>query len=307
MTSVLPESLSYKAVELLNLAIMTKVPVLIVEGRDDIAIYQRLAESVGRRCSVFASENLVASPGCVGVIRNISEIRERSGMMDITPYVLGIIDRDARYYRKEIFEDDALLILHYYSIESHFVSKEAVRYIAEKTTRITGELLSEESCELIFNEIKSDLDVLYLCSLEALKNACDRNYDAELGYSEKIRSIIKQGKPDRLIAKEQELAAFADSIGVDKSWESILTICKGKWVFQVFIDTLISKLASLPEMCKTNAVAKCQYCVREVYQNCMYALTANFSSSHMEQILLQDVQQPSLSYIKNRFQSMVHR
>lgn len=302
----LPDSLSYRAGELLNLAIMTKVPVLIVEGRADIAIYQRVAASIDCNYNVVASENIVsAEPGCGGVLKNINTIRERCGRMDIRPYVLGIIDRDARFYRKELVDDDALLILKFYSIESHFVSKEAVRYIVEKTTSATGNLLTDESCDSIFNEIKKDLDVLYLCSLEALKKACERDYNAEVGYGDKIRSILKQGKPEILKLKIDELTDFANHLGVDKSWESILEICKGKWVFQVFIDSLLSKLNELPSMCKENAIAQCQYCVRDAYQNCLYSLTANFASSHMEQILLQDTAQPGLDYIKDRLRLMV--
>jgi hypothetical protein len=308
MSMMVPDSLSFKAIELLNMAIMTKVPVLIVEGRNDVPIFQRISQSIGKRCDVFASEN-ISSPegGCSGVLKNIATIREFSTTVDIRPYVLGIVDRDARVYRDEQVFDDSLLMLNYYSIESHFVSQEAIRFIVEKTTSATGALLTDVNCQTLFDEIKTDLDSLYYCSLEALRKACEADYDAELTYGEKIRSIIKQGKPERVSCKSAELDEFANRLGVTRSLEDLLRICKGKWIFQYFVDSLITKLNGLKSMCKDNILAQCQYCIHEAFHNCLYSLTANFTNSQLEQLLLQDTEQEKLGYIKSRIAELAQR
>ena len=44
----------YQADELLNLAIMEKIPYIIVEGIDDIRIYEEIASSANIHCEIFA-------------------------------------------------------------------------------------------------------------------------------------------------------------------------------------------------------------------------------------------------------------
>lgn len=303
---IIPESLQYQAVELLNEARMTKTPVIIVEGRDDVPIYQRLAKNLKKKCEVYASENIcIPEAGCAGVIKNITIIRDMAKGLDISQFILGIIDRDARFYRGELIEDEALLILNHYSIENHFITKESIKYIIEQATRATEDLLSDNDCDILFEEIKSELDVLYFCSLEALRKACERDYTSEFGYAEKIRSILKSGAIERLNAKAESLAEFARGLGLEKNWTTILSICKGKWILQAFMDLVKAKLNKLPEYCRLNAISSCQFCVRKTYDLCLYNPTAKYESAHLEQMILHDLSQPSLNYIKARISLMI--
>ncbi|MDW2779760.1 hypothetical protein [Pseudomonas sp. BEA3.1] len=306
MIAELPEGLKFEADELLNSAIMSKVPVVIVEGCDDIPIYERLALSVGRECEIYASENILSGkPGCFGVIEHLDTIRSNSDGMDISPYVLGVIDRDARCYRDEIPVDGALLVLNLYSIESHFVSSEAVRVLVERTTRATNNLTTVEDAEKLFDGIKVELEKLYLYSLEAMRKACDRGYEGRFGYSDRIKAILNSGHEQGLLAKKDELEAFAQSKGITSDWSGLLAVCKGKWLLEVFIDEFKRQVGLLPGFCGSGEINKCQSCVRAIYKNCLYKVTANFDSPQLHQMLMQDVDLSSLEYIKARFETLV--
>lgn len=306
MVNNLPEGLAFEADELLNSAIMNKLPVIIVEGCDDVPIYERLALSIGRDCEVYASENILSGrSGCSGVIEHLSTIRSNSEGMDIAPYILGIIDRDARYYRGEIPSDDALLVLEFYSIETHFVSSEAVRFLIERTTRATSHLTSDADAAIVFDKIKAELERLRIYSLEALRKACDQSYDSCVGYGDRVRAILRSGHEDVLQRKEADLEAFGAAIGVGNGWGGLLAICKGKWLLEVFIDEFKKQVALLPRLCADNLISQCQSCLKEVHKNCLYKMTANFDVTHLHQMLLQDIEQPSLDYIRTRFENLV--
>jgi hypothetical protein len=307
MINNLPAGLTFEADELLNSAIMNKLPVIIVEGCDDIPIYERLALDMGRDCEVYASENILSGKaGCTGVLEHLSTIRDNSEGMDISPFVLGVIDRDARFYRGEIPSDDALLILEFYSIETHFVSAEAVRYLIERTTRATGHLTSEADATVIFDSIKSELEKLRVYSLEALRKACDQGYEARFGYGDKVRKILRSGHEQDLQNKEADLEAFGAAIGVGHGWGGLLAICKGKWLLEVFIDEFKTQIALLPQFCADSLISQCQSCLRQVHKNCLYKMTANFDVTHLQQMLMQDVSQPSFDYIRARFEGLVN-
>ncbi|NYH08241.1 DUF4435 domain-containing protein [Pseudomonas moraviensis] len=303
----LPENLAYEADELLNSAIMNKLPVVIVEGCDDIPIYERLALQIGLDCEVYASEYLLSGKaGCVGVTEHLTTIREGSQGLDIKPHILGIIDRDARFYRGELSDDDALLILNYYSIESHFVSAEAVRFMIESTTRATRHLVTEEDSEKIFEVIKAELGRLYFFSLEALRNACDSEYDARFGYGDKIRTILNSGHEQALEAVREGLEAFASEKAVPGGWEGVMSVCKGKWLLEMFLVEVKTQVSRLPSLCSEGWVTTCQSCLKEVHKNCLYRVAANFDGPQMKQFLMGDLTPPAFNYIRERMMGLVH-
>ncbi|MBK5516705.1 DUF4435 domain-containing protein [Pseudomonas sp. TH10] len=138
-------SMAFSADELLNLAIMTKIPILIVEGIDDVPIYERISISINVECDIYASETLHGGrEGCNGVIDNIRDIRLVSSDIPVEKHILGIIDKDARYYRKEMPEDPAIFPLNYYSIESHYINSCSIRYLIPRFTNATLKLTKDE-------------------------------------------------------------------------------------------------------------------------------------------------------------------
>lgn len=298
--------MSFTADELLNLSIMTKSAILILEGSDDVPIYERLAESINLDCEIYASQNILSGrEGCGGVIENIRSIREVSGSIGVEKYVLGVIDRDARYYRNEIPSDPAIFVLNYYSIESHFVDACSIKYLIPRVTRATNRLIREDDCVNVYERIKSKLMFLYLLSLEALKNACIVGYNSGYGYKAPIKSILNMQLHLTDAEKESNLRDFGFEHGLHEDWDSLLKICKGKWVHELYSDYLHEEIKNLPTKCSAGEVSKCQFCLNGDSNKCLYKNTAFISSDILRQQSFLNTEVYQLQYIKDRMLAMV--
>ena len=293
----------FTADELLNLAIMTKKPVFIVEGWDDVPVYCRIAKEAAVNCEVYASEALEEEKsGCVGVIENIGKIRNVAVGFPIEKHVLGIIDRDARTYRNEVPVDPAIMTLAYNSIESHYVNADTVKFVLPKFTRADIDLIGPDACEEMCSKIFEQFDFLYYVSLEALKNACDPTYDALFGYKQTITAITKQNLHQAVLAKKEDLDQFALSHGLTYTIETLLLICKGKWLSETFFDLLYKKLHDLPSLCGEAKIPQCQLCKFGNKQNkCLYSKMVSYTPGNLYADALQNHQLTTLNYIKSKF------
>ncbi|WP_288375726.1 DUF4435 domain-containing protein [uncultured Pseudomonas sp.] len=299
--------LKYSADELLGLAKISGTPIVIVEGFDDVPIYERISDSTSVSCLVFASENILCeAEGCEGVIRNISVIRDTCDGLPVEKYILGIIDRDARFYRNTVPTDPALMILDFYSIESHFVSQHSVRYLIPRVTRATNRLIQEQLCEQIYNELRDRLMFLYLVSLEALKNACIPDYKSAFGYKDSIKSIVHRQLHTQLEQKKEQLIEFGSSLNLTGSWQDILKICKGKWILEMFTDELFAKIINLPDLCKLAEVNQCQFCAKGEVSKCLYKNPSFFSADIMRSQLFHNIECDELQYVRGRIKRLLN-
>lgn len=304
LSEVSSSGMVFEADELLNLAIMTKTPVLLVEGVDDVSIYERLTDSVGVMIDIYASENVVTrKEGCVGVIENINEIRAVAGEIEVEKYVLGIIDHDARSFRREVPADPAIFVLDMYSIESHYVNPCSIRFLFSHTLK-GYRLCTNELAERIFEKVKSKLMFLYVVSLEALRNACEPGYDAAYGYSDSIQSILNRELHVVAQGKEQELQAFGARLGLDASWGAILRVCKGKWILEMFASLLHEEIKLLPTACGCQAVPQCQSCASNENGKCLYKPKMFISSDILQKLAMTNSGAIPLGYIKERMAAM---
>lgn len=112
---------------------------------------------------------------------------------------------------------------------------------------------------------------LYFISLEALKNACIKNYQNEVQYEDD--SVKDWGKfqylSSKLNAKKEELESFAESKNIEI--HDLKLICKGKWYLAIYICTTNHQIKSLVQQCKDeNAVIpKCAVCETDT-ESCQY-------------------------------------
>lgn len=301
------DALEYASDELLGLAMIMNTPIVIVEGYDDVPIYERLSAAASVDCEVYASENILRNkPGCEGVIENVGDIRDAADGIAIEKYILGIIDRDARFYRNAIAADPAILVLKYCSIESHFANCESIQYVIPKVTRVTAKLMAEDLHGEINAQITNRLMFLYLVSLEALKNACEKDYDASFGYGHTIKSIINQKLHEALEAKREGLIVFGESLGLTSSWDDLLKICKGKWLLEMFSDELYNYIKDLPELCKESKISQCQFCAKGELSKCLYKNPVFFSADIMRNHFFHNLECGELGYIKARMARMMH-
>ncbi|MDI5996156.1 DUF4435 domain-containing protein [Pseudomonas sp. MDMC216] len=303
--ALIPVDLQLAADELLQTAIMGDLPIVIVEGLDDVRLYEAFAEQAGVQCDIVASENILAEKeGCEGVIKNIEIIESTADGFDVSRYILGIIDRDARYYRGEVPASAAIMMLDFYSIESHFISKETVRRVIESTLHAPGRLTQQIDSEAAYSAIISKLMDIYHVSLEALKKACVNGYNSEIGYSDKIRSVFLSGALPRILAKRAALDSFAQTMNISNCWDDLLLICKGKWLLDLFCDYLYDFISNLPQDCAAGKIMQCQYCSNNVSVKCLYRWRENYNSAHLRGMMLGYVDLPNFTYIRTRLQML---
>ncbi|MFN5990975.1 MAG: hypothetical protein ACK6A9_09635 [Dolichospermum sp.] len=302
---------------LLNEAIMNNISKIIVEGRDDIQFYENLAENINKDIEVLAIENISGySEGCSSVIDFIKDLSDIIGGEEQDyGYILGIIDRDCRYYRQEIpfGLDDLLLVLNFYSYESHFFSKNTITMVINHLTYASIKLLQNNICiEFIERKILRKIDELYYCSLEALKNACEENYQNVLGYGTKYNKIFNPQKLliSQVLSKKTDLDEYARQKSISK--DDIKLIANGKWLLSWFTHQLLSEIDKLPNLCCNNStnINQCQYCKTEKNDKCLYRSKTTINTSDnkylqdLENFIIALYDEPALDYIKERIQSL---
>lgn len=288
--------------EVLNESIMTGVPSLIVEGIDDIGIYIDLVKRVPFDVEVYAVEHIEGyGQGCGEVIKAITALENLpQTQYELPSYVLGVIDKDVREYRGELPNSPAILVLKYYSIESHFISKAIIANTLKLCTKSSQNMINEELCDLIMSEIEVKLLDLYYHSLEALKNATQAGYAADFAYSF-TPGRIKDAQAKALIqAKKTELDQFAESLNITKNIDSIKCIARGKWLIDVFSDELVTHIENLQNLCRTHTINSCLSCITTAYDKCLYRMKDGFNKNTIKSLAASHVTGMEFDYIVNR-------
>ena len=166
-------TLKYDLFDIFAAAIMNDERVVILEGKDDYAIYTEIAAKSNPNIIVYQVnefENYQA--GCTGVIACLeflqAKLTENSNHAN---KILGVIDRDARFYRNEIPNLLGLFVTKYYSIETYFATTNNLRKLLSKITYSPINDINETITDFVQTDFQNSLEILYLLSLEALKNA----------------------------------------------------------------------------------------------------------------------------------------
>ncbi len=302
----------YDIDELVSTAYTTERPLILVEGADDIQIYDKIS---GQKYIIKAIETVPDyNEGNKSVIDAITYLQEKiNNKPKLKKYILGIIDRDARYYRNEIPELECLFVLKYYSIESHFVTQTNLEKVLFEVTNIHSELLNKTLFDFIENDIEKTYKRLYYFSLEALKNACISSYQGIIGYErdndgKKVTKgrILKDDQLFKKINKKQnELNIFAGSLNLSYNKDVIKSISKGKWLLYIYSHFILKKIKLLQSSCKEKKINQCQYCKIQKYDNCLYKLkNKNIQSDYVETILLNKQDEKELQYLYDRFSEL---
>ncbi|NPS73173.1 hypothetical protein [Pseudomonas aeruginosa] len=296
----------YEVDEILNEAVMTGVPSIIVEGIDDICIYEGISKKSPFLVEVYAVEYIDGfGEGCDEVVRAVSEIEQiPSSNHKVSDHVLGVIDKDVRDFRNELPESDAVLTLKYYSIESHFVSKAIIQHTLSLCTRSTQELVTEELCDFIMSELEPRLLKIYYHCLESLKNAVVRDYDAAFAYSYNYGRLRDTNAQRIINEKKEELDIFAASMSIDASMESIKRIARGKWLIEIFSEELLAYINGLQKMCKDGAVSTCKCCLNAAFDKCLYRIREGIGKNAIKGLAFSNTEGAEFGYIVQRISSL---
>lgn len=291
----------YEVDEILNLAIMSKTPYLIVEGVDDIGLYEAIARSAAVNCEVYSVEMIDGLAGGNNAVTNAMDILNSLSLApgkNVANYVLGIVDRDARYYRGEMPTLSSILCLDFYSIESHFASKSAIKSIINKITRISSK--DEIDIDVIFHAIENNLSDVYYFSLDALKNAVDPTYQSVVGFSSNIGRRKDANTISKLQALKNDLDMFAASFNLCASMAVMRKFVKGTWLLSAFSDELYKEIEPLVKKCKSNLIKQCRMCELDVKSPCLYQIRDGFNKNSIYSLMPDLVGMPELQYIKDR-------
>ena len=295
----------FEADEILNLAIMEKSPYIIVEGVDDIGIYEDIARSAGVVCEIYSVEMLEGlSGGCSGVIEALAIIESLS-MPDgknADQFVMGIIERDARYYRDGMPISSAIFGLHAYSIESHFVSKFSIKPAIKRLTRIS--LRHEIDVNSIYSRIEENVFDVYYFSLDALRKAVDPEYQSVVAFSSSPGRRRDQNTIAQLHSRKADLDAFAASLNLTSNIDSLRKFVKGKWLLTAYSEELFKEIESLVLKCKNLEIEQCAMCARDNSAPCFYRLKDGLNKNSLYSILLDFVDIPDFDYIRDAFKSI---
>ncbi|MDP2367942.1 hypothetical protein [Rhodoferax sp.] len=297
--------MKYEADELLNLAIMSKTPCVIVEGVDDIRIYEEVAKSALVFCEIYSVEMLAGlSGGNDGVIEAMKIIESLNMPVEKSAkeFVMGIIDCDVRYYRGEMPTLKSVLILNFYSIESHFVSKYSIRPSINQLTRIS--LADDIDIDSIYTNVEKSILDLYYFSLDALKNAVDVSYKSVIGFSANAGRRKDKRTVAELEARKIDLDIFAAAYCLAPNIESLRKFAKGKWLLTAYAEELFNEIELLVAKCKGLEIKQCRMCELDNAGPCLYQHTEGVSKKSLCSTLKSFVDIPEFDYIRGAFKSL---
>jgi hypothetical protein len=295
----------YQADELLNLAIMEKIPYIIVEGIDDIRIYEEIASSINIQCEIYSVEMLEGLSGGNDGVIDAMGIAESLVMPDgksVDQFMMGVIDRDARYYRNEMPTLRSIFSLKTYSIESHFVSKFTINLSINKLTRKS--LRDEIDINSIYANLEKNISDLYYFSLDALKNAVDPSYKSIVAFSTKPGRRKDAHTVTQLLSRKDALDAFANTLSLTSDIESLRKFVKGKWLLTAYAEELFKEIGQLVAKCKSLEIKQCCMCELDNSSPCLYQLKGGLNKNSLYSILKEFVSVPDLDYIRDAFKNL---
>lgn len=303
--------MEYNINEIINIALMTGQPVVIVEGYDDIKFYSNIGYRIGKQINIVAIETVEGfSEGCEEVIRAIQSLQSYyANDSRLIKYMVGIIDRDSRQYRETVPDLKGLFVLKGYSYESHLITKNTVTKQIELLTSIGMIEPTNEAVSYLLREFENLKKKAYLISLEALKNACVNDYDSIVKYSYKPAQIMSKQNMDSIynevLAKKSELDEFAEIHNISYE-EDYITVIKGKWLLYLWCRYLVDKVKQLHKLCGVKIPA-CPMCLAGKSEKCLWKSTSNFQVGQLESYLKSKdvIDMSELGYIVERFNTLV--
>jgi hypothetical protein len=256
-----------------NMAYMQKRPMVVVEGKDDLSIYMRIANEIKDNITVRPIQYYKnCSAGCNQIEKEFKKLNDQySNDHEVYKYTLGVMDRDAKGFRGELKAYTGIYYLDFYSLENCFVSLKSLLHVFAYLTHVTPDILDDKLCSYILEKINYSKDNFYYATLEALKNAVDSSYDALIGFSGGYEESLKNPNLNKkLVEKSADLDAFAMDINIQN--ECILNFgnfCKGKWHLKYFLNE-IKRIADDSFRDCGKSLAQCTYCEIDDKKNCLY-------------------------------------
>ncbi|GJI92761.1 DUF4435 domain-containing protein [Duganella hordei] len=295
----------YEPDEILNLAIMSKIPYFIVEGVDDINVYEEIAKSVQVECEIYSVEMLDGlAGGNDGVVQamQILDALPMTAGQTVQNYVMGILDRDARFYRNEMPNLASIFCLKLYSLESHFVSKSTIKPTIDLLTRNSVD--DEIDIDEIFAAVEYGMSDIYYFSLDALRKSVDPTYQSIVSYSSGVGRRKDANTMNVIFNRKDDLDIFAAQLNLNSKVYSMREFVKGKWLLTAFSEELYKEIEKLTIKCKSSTIKQCRMCELDVDSPCLFQVHDGYNKNILYPILQRFFEIPDLQYIKDKIISI---
>ncbi len=297
---------------LLAKAKITEVPLIVVEGGDDIQFYDRLAKICNKKINVKPVETIDSySEGCEEVINLVKDIQDTlADDESYLKYFLGIIDKDIRDLRNSLPDHLlGLFSLNFYSLESHFISKYFIKEILYKITKVNEDLVTSSLIDLIYeNANNNTVNFLKNVTLDCILNSLDPSYNAKFSFDQGIEQLFHNDVLRQEINNmEEELIQESIRLGfyrnIDLNFLKLYT--KGKWLLKLFYINVFDEIGQLPSKCKGKTITQCQYCETNKDEKCLYGLYMNHQRGSFHNYVLKNfLDKEEVSYICNKINSL---
>ncbi|MDO6405701.1 DUF4435 domain-containing protein [Pantoea phytobeneficialis] len=301
--------MKYEIGEVLNTAIMTNTISVIVEGTDDIQLYDSLAKSAGKLAEVFPIETIDGfSPGCQNVVLAMDEIiRIPQTRWQHKKYIVGIIDKDVKDFRGEVPTNPLILMLCYYSMESHFVSKEIIPKLLQLCTKISNSMITDDLIEHYFQLISLNDEDFFLLSLESLKSALYPSYDSKFSYGYSEGRILSASDISNVREKKDDLLEFANEQGLSNCLPDLKRFSKGKWLLHYFCYKALKEIDNLKVNCGAHPISPCIMCSTngKLEGHCLYKTKDAINTKNLKHLIMSNIWISEFDYIRDNFKSMV--
>jgi Protein of unknown function (DUF4435) len=300
----------YNIFDILAASIMNHEPMVIVEGKDDYQIYQTIAKEVNPQIQVYqVNEFEDYEAGCTGVINCLTVLQPKFAERPDNIYkILGIIDRDVRVFRGEMPNHLlGLFVTKHYSIETYFATTSNLRKLLHVITYLPIQDIDNQLLTFVQTDFNDSIETLYWFSLEALKNACVRDYDAKLRYDDSPNKLtgsdFNRDALPVIRAKEADLRTFATHINLSK--DDIRLIAKGKWYLHWFVHHLYPKIKMLKDHCRNARIRQCRSCRVGNFQDCLLKMKeTHYQLSVLQGLLLNFIDKDECADIIAAFQQL---
>lgn len=252
-------------------ALICKEIFVLVEGVDDIPIYEEILSRIKKDHYVESFSNLSDKGcGCDCIIEAITEYHKNT--LDHSKYAydwIAILDRDIRHIRGTIPNHKNIFVLKSYSIENYFINKTTIECILRTCTNCGT--LSTKAAEEIYIDIISDTDDLLTITAEAILNGLYRDYCGYTKFSLKWGAVSKNKSTIHNLSEDKEfILKNAQDIGFPKSNQDILQTAKGKWALKWFSEKIAKRIEDALTLCGHNTIPICQSCTAGNHTECRF-------------------------------------
>ncbi|UIZ98217.1 DUF4435 domain-containing protein [Acinetobacter johnsonii] len=262
--------------DLLNIAQMSGTPYLIVEGVDDIPIYEKFKNLHNLNFEIFSAEEAEGiEPGCRGVEKIISILNDANDEAILEKNVIGIADKDVKDFRNELKVFKNIIYTDYYSLETHLISDDVILKVISNFIRNPENMIDRGLINQFWEYFQSEANNLYYISLDALKKSLDLEYESHYTYSSGYNET-KNSFLNSKVLGNSVLSNFESEINLSYSRLTLKKICKGKWFIEFFCEKLTYFIKNILKSCVvSNRDDYCRTCILEMHNSCLYKLKDN--------------------------------